>query len=246
MKIASLECNASRKHRRSRRHFAPLQSGHSLFEILPIAPDRAGYLHWCKTWAAEIARLLKADGSFFLNVGASPANPMFPHQIVLELRDLFVLQNTIHWIKSISIEEKMAEPSRMRPFQARSARKRYLNDCHESYFSLHQERVASKLIGSRIGVPYQDKTTFHAGRTHVGSDLRCRGNTWFIPYETISEPRKEASSSRRRFRCDWRNGVSSFTASRASKPCSIHFLGIWKFCRRSTEMRCKKIHRFRD
>src|SRR5207248_2795836 len=56
--------------------------------------DRAGYLHWCKTWAAEIARLLKADGSFFLNVGASPANPMFPHQIVLELRDLFVLQNT--------------------------------------------------------------------------------------------------------------------------------------------------------
>src|SRR5256885_13092303 len=71
--------------------------------------DRAGYLHWCKTWAAEIARLLKADGSFFLNVGASPANPMFPHQIVLELRDLFVLQNTIHWIKSISIEEKSVE-----------------------------------------------------------------------------------------------------------------------------------------
>ena len=52
--------------------------------------DRAGYLHWCKAWAAEIARLLRADGSFFLNVGASPANPMFPHQIVLELRDLFV------------------------------------------------------------------------------------------------------------------------------------------------------------
>ena len=73
--------------------------------------DRAGYLHWCKTWAAEIARLLKADGSFFLNVGASPANPMFPHQIVLELRDLFVLQNTIHWIKSISIEETRRQKS---------------------------------------------------------------------------------------------------------------------------------------
>src|SRR6266567_2583202 len=67
--------------------------------------DRAGYLRWCKTWAVKVARLLKVDGSFFLNVGASPANPMFPHELVLELRDLFVLQNTIHWIKSIRSNE---------------------------------------------------------------------------------------------------------------------------------------------
>src|SRR5207248_11125047 len=39
--------------------------------------DRGGYLQWCKTWAAEIARLLKADGSFFLNVGASPPTRCF-------------------------------------------------------------------------------------------------------------------------------------------------------------------------
>src|SRR5207248_1027797 len=71
--------------------------------------DRAGYLQWCKTWAAEIARLLKRSGSFFLNVGASPANPMLPHELVLELRHLFVLQNTIHWIKSISVEERKDE-----------------------------------------------------------------------------------------------------------------------------------------
>src|SRR5436305_13675696 len=67
--------------------------------------DRTSYLRWCKTWAAEITRLLKGAGSLFLNVGASPANPMFPHELDLELRDLFVLQNTIHWSTSLSIAE---------------------------------------------------------------------------------------------------------------------------------------------
>ncbi|HEV2095553.1 MAG TPA: site-specific DNA-methyltransferase, partial [Chthoniobacterales bacterium] len=67
--------------------------------------DRASYLRWCHDWATEVRRLLKPSGSFFLNVGAVPSNPMFPHELVLALRDLFVLQNTIHWIKSISLEE---------------------------------------------------------------------------------------------------------------------------------------------
>jgi site-specific DNA-methyltransferase (adenine-specific) len=95
--------------------------------------DRAAYLHWSKTWAAEIPRLLKADGSFFLNVGAAPANPMFPYELVLELRYLFVLQNTIHWIKSISIEEKNGKIVSRGHFKPISSR-RFLNDCHEYVF----------------------------------------------------------------------------------------------------------------
>jgi hypothetical protein len=43
----------------------------------------------------------RPDGSFFLNIGAAPSNPMLPHEIVMTLREFFVLQNTIHWIKSI-------------------------------------------------------------------------------------------------------------------------------------------------
>lgn len=39
-----------------------------------------------------------------------------------------------------------------------------------------------------MGVPYQDKSNIdrwaREGREPV--DLRCRGNTWFIPYETIT------------------------------------------------------------
>src|SRR5437762_4394887 len=66
--------------------------------------DRQSYLQWCGEWATQIRRLLKPDGSFFLNIGSAPSNPMLPHEIVMVLRDLFVLQNTIHWIKSRSEE----------------------------------------------------------------------------------------------------------------------------------------------
>src|SRR5438876_10318538 len=67
--------------------------------------DRQSYLGWCGEWAGQIRRVLKPDGSFFLNIGAAPSNPMLPHEIVMTLREFFVLQNTIHWIKSIAIEE---------------------------------------------------------------------------------------------------------------------------------------------
>src|SRR4051795_13039567 len=67
--------------------------------------ERGDYLDWCEQWAAEVRRVLKPAGSLFLNVGASPSRPLLPHELVLRLRDLFVLQNTIHWIKAISIDE---------------------------------------------------------------------------------------------------------------------------------------------
>jgi len=40
---------------------------------------REAFLDWCEQWCAEVRRVLKPDGSFFLNVGAAPANPWFPH-----------------------------------------------------------------------------------------------------------------------------------------------------------------------
>src|SRR6266704_2126765 len=68
--------------------------------------DRQSYLRWCHEWAEQIQRILKPTASFFLNIGAAPSNPMLPHEMVIELRDLFVLQNTIHWIKSITVEDR--------------------------------------------------------------------------------------------------------------------------------------------
>jgi site-specific DNA-methyltransferase (adenine-specific) len=63
------------------------------------------------------------------------------------------------------------------------AGKRFLHDCHEYIFHFTKSgRVALDRLA--IGVPYQDKSNI--GRWHSAKqDLRCRGNTWFIPYETI-------------------------------------------------------------
>ncbi len=39
------------------------------------------YLNWSLEWTGEVKRVLKKDGSFFLNVGAAPANPWLPRAV---------------------------------------------------------------------------------------------------------------------------------------------------------------------
>ena len=151
--------------------------------------DRQSYLGWCREWAAEVRRILKSNGSFFLNIGAAPSNPMLPYEIVIELRDLFVLQNTIHWIKSITIEDRASDIRSFGHFKPISS-KRFLNDCHEYIFHFTKTgRVEMDRLA--LGVPYQDKSNISRWSHTRGSDLRCRGNTWFIPYETIQSRAKE-------------------------------------------------------
>jgi len=151
--------------------------------------DREGYLAWCQQWAAQVRRILKPEGSFFLNLGASPSNPLLPHELVLRLRDLFVLQNTIHWIKAITIEDDKGEPISRGHFKPISS-PRYLNDCHEYVFHLtpHGKTAIDRLA---LGVPYADKSNIARWGHTGGSDRRCRGNTWFIPYQTIQRRDKE-------------------------------------------------------
>ena len=146
--------------------------------------DRQSYLQWCREWTAQILRVLKPSGSFFLNIGSAPSNPMLPHEIVFALGDLFVLQNTIHWIKSIAIGTRTH--GHFKPISS----KRFLNDCHEYIFHF---TISGKIDVNRLalGVPYQDKSNISRWSHTRGSDLRCRGNTWFVPYETIQSREKE-------------------------------------------------------
>jgi site-specific DNA-methyltransferase (adenine-specific) len=146
--------------------------------------DRQSYLKWCTEWAAEVRRVLEPTGSFFLNIGAAPSNPMLPHEIVFQLRDFFVLQNTIHWIKSIAIEGRTV--GHFKPISS----KRFLNDCHEYIFHF---TVSGRVEIDRLalGVPYQDKSNISRWSHTQGRDKRCRGNTWFVPYETIQSREKE-------------------------------------------------------
>ena len=151
--------------------------------------DRQSYLQWCREWAAQVQRLLKSNGSLFLNIGSAPSNPTLPHEIVNELRELFVLQNAIHWIKAISIEDREGDVRSFGHFKPITS-KRFLNDCHEYIF--HFTKTGHVEIDRlALGVPYQDKSNIARWHHTGGSDLRCRGNTWFIPYQTIQSREKE-------------------------------------------------------
>ncbi|MEO8439392.1 MAG: site-specific DNA-methyltransferase [Spartobacteria bacterium] len=150
---------------------------------------RERYLDWCNEWAAQIRRVLRPDGSFFLNVGAAPSNPMLPHELILRLREFFVLQNTIHWIKSISLPNDNGEEVSRGHFKPISSL-RFLNDCHEYVFHMTREGK-TPLDRLALGVPYADKSNIARWGHTGGRDRRCRGNTWFVPYKTIQRRARE-------------------------------------------------------
>jgi site-specific DNA-methyltransferase (adenine-specific) len=152
--------------------------------------SRTDYLDWSRQWATEVQRVLKPQGSFFLNLGACPSNPLIPHELLVEVKKhLFVLQNTFHWIKSITVETKEGEPisaGHFKPLQSQ----RYVNDCHEYVFHLTKEGT-TPLDRLAVGVPYSDKSNIKRWAHTKGRDVRCRGNNWFIPYKTIKSRSKQ-------------------------------------------------------
>jgi site-specific DNA-methyltransferase (adenine-specific) len=145
--------------------------------------SRAKYLDWSIHWASQVKRVLKKDGSFFLNIGSSPSNPLLPHEIVLKMTELFFLQNTFHWIKSVTVETKTGEQISAGHFKPISSH-RYVNDCHEYLF--HLTKTGNTPIDRlAVGVPYADKSNIARWGHTKGNDKRCRGNNWFVPYKTI-------------------------------------------------------------
>ncbi len=151
------------------------------------------YRAWCLQWAAEIKRVMKEDASFFLNVGNAPKTPYFSQKLMLALVDgddaLFHLQNHIHWIKSISVETRAQEMLSVGHFKPINS-KRFINDCHEDLYHLTKSG-SIPLDRKAAGVPYADKSNIKRWGHTDGEDKRCRGNNWFIPYETIQARSRE-------------------------------------------------------
>lgn len=148
--------------------------------------DRENYLSWIHGCGTKIADLLSPEGSLFLNVGSMPTDPWVPHEVISTLRDIFQLQNEIHWIKSIAVQQESYEEEvainvgHYKPINS----PRFINQCHEYIFHLTLSGDVP-LDRTAIGVPYKDKSNVERWDSG-GKDLRCRGNTWFIPYQTIS------------------------------------------------------------
>jgi site-specific DNA-methyltransferase (adenine-specific) len=140
------------------------------------------YLEWIFAVARELRRVMKPDGSFFLNLSGSPSSPWLPFELIVRLRPLFVLQNHITWIKSIAMPKDAM--GHYKPVGG----KRFLHHNHEHIFHLTLSGKV-KLDRLAIGVPFKDKSNI-ARRGHA-RDLRCRGNTWFIPYDTVQSRAKK-------------------------------------------------------
>lgn len=151
--------------------------------------SQSDYLRWTTAWATAAARVLRPAGSLFLNVGTRPSDPWTALDVAQAIRARLQLQNIIHWVKSIAIDRELAgvganlqrdlAVGHYKPINSN----RYLNDCHEFvfHFTLAGETELDRLA---LGVPYQDRSNI--GRWRAAADgVRCRGNTWFIPYETI-------------------------------------------------------------
>jgi site-specific DNA-methyltransferase (adenine-specific) len=136
----------------------------------------ADYLDWLCNVGAALRRVLRPDGSVFLNLSGSPSRPWLPFEAIVRLRPLFHLQNHITWVKSIAVGSGSA--GHYKPVGGA----RFLHHTHEHVFHLTLTgRVPLDRLA--IGVPFQDKSNIER-RGHA-RDLRCRGNTWFIPYVTV-------------------------------------------------------------
>ena len=158
--------------------------------------ERNEYLSWLSEIARTSYNILKNEASFFLNVSGAPSDSLLPLEVAKAFFDSgYKLQNTIHWIKSISIEkEDLAKTGSFSQSENVSLghfkpiiSERFLNDFHEYIFHFTKDGDV-KLDKLAIGVPYQDKTNIGRWKSSK-EDKRDRGNVWFIPYQTIRKER---------------------------------------------------------
>jgi site-specific DNA-methyltransferase (adenine-specific) len=157
---------------------------------------REKYLTWIEEVGIALKQSLTDDGSFFLNIGNKLKDPWIAWDVAYVLRKYFVLQNVIHWVKSIAISKAQVgnypniagdiAVGHFKPIMSN----RFLNDCHEyifhftKYGDVHLDKLA-------VGVSYQDKTNIERWKAANKEDRRDRGNMWFIPYQTIQSRSKQ-------------------------------------------------------
>ena len=79
--------------------------------------------------------MLKDDGSFFLNIAGTSSDPWIAPDAANAMRDVFHLQNSIVWVKSVSIGDDSF--GHFKPVNS----PRYLNHLHEHVFHFTKDRA---------------------------------------------------------------------------------------------------------
>jgi site-specific DNA-methyltransferase (adenine-specific) len=144
------------------------------------------YMAWMDQVFAQIRRTLVLHGHFFLNIGESSKNRLYAAKLALLASKYFKLQNTIIWVKSITVNG--VSKGHFKPI----AGKCQLNDLFEYIYHFTPEGN-SPLDRLAIGVPYQHKSNLTRWKKSTGEDKRCGGNVWFLPYKTVTKGSKKTT-----------------------------------------------------
>lgn len=123
---------------------------------------------------------LKKDAWMFVNFGHLAGFKSRPFRVAMMLEDAgFIWNDTITWIKN-----------HYRPL----AGKRRLNNLTEFVFVFSKGRPSMDRLS--IGVPYEDKSNIKRWKGTNGKDLKCGGNVWYIPYETVQTKEEKLHNDR--------------------------------------------------
>jgi site-specific DNA-methyltransferase (adenine-specific) len=131
-----------------------------------------------KEVAKECYRVLKNNSLCYINFGHLAGNKSRPFKVAMKFEDAgFKWIDTIVWVKN-----------HYTPLQGNKR----VNNLTEFIFQFAKGK-SYKLDRLSIGVPYVDKSNI--GR-YSDKDLRCRGNYWYIPYETIQNKSQKLHKDR--------------------------------------------------
>lgn len=138
----------------------------------------------------EAFRVLKRGSLLFMNFGHLAEDKLRPFKAAQIIESLgFHCNETITWVKN-----------HYRPIQGNKRLNNltefvfeFEKDENEPVFLFHKDKMPD-LDRMAIGVPYADKS--NAKRFACGRDLKCGGNTWYIPYETIQKSAQKLHNDR--------------------------------------------------
>ncbi len=144
-------------------------NGIDLICTSPPYKDSDGFSYsFLKDVFNECYYVQKDNSLLFLNFGHLANQKSRPFKLVLMLEEIgYNFLETFIWVKN-----------HYKPIQG----KRRVNNLFE-YVFMFSKGNCPELNRLSIGVEYKDIT--NAKRFNKGINLRCRGNLWHIPYETI-------------------------------------------------------------
>jgi len=136
-------------------------------------------------------------------MGYISKDPWISMEVALKLKDLLVLQNKITWVKSVHIKGHLDKKNNVDKtfghFKNINS-ERYINVTNEDLYHLTKSDKV-KINKKAVGVPFEykcnlidRKTKQHKIDKNTGmamEDKRCKGNTWFIPYDTITSKKEK-------------------------------------------------------